>query len=101
MRGSYQLREWEETRVKNMIAKAIKDLKEYEIDKIDFTREDVNPYNLRQGLEFNGYTLSNVEDNCYDFWWYFTKENEVKVCVFFDARIFELDLSLCFEEEYV
>ena len=46
MRGSYQLREWEETRVKNLIAKAIKDLKEYEIDKIDFTREDVNPYNL-------------------------------------------------------
>jgi hypothetical protein len=56
---------------------------------------------VRQALENLGYTLSDVESNCYDFWWYFTKEDEVKVCVFFDARIFELDLSLCFEEEYV
>lgn len=99
MRGSYQLREWEETRVKNMIAKAIRELKEYEIDKIDFTREDVNPYNLRQGLEFNGYKWSDAESNCYDFWWYFTKENEPKVCVFFDAQTFDLNVSLCDYEE--
>ena len=102
MRGSYQMMDWEKTRVTNMVARALKDLNEYEIDKISyFTREDVNPYNLRIGLEALGYTFVDSEDNRYDFWWYFTKENEVKVCVFFDARIFELDLSLCFEEEYV
>ena len=93
--------DWELTRATNMVSKAIKDLKEYEIDGIKLSREDIAPYHVRQALENLGYTLSDVEDNCYDFWWYFTKENEVKVCVFFDARIFELDLSLCFEEEYV
>ena len=101
MRGSYRLREWEETRIKNMVAKAIKDLKEYEIDDIDFTREDVNPYNLKEGLEMNGYEWSDTEDNRYDFWWYFTKEGEPKVCVFFDAQTFELNLSLCDYEEYI
>jgi hypothetical protein len=54
---------------------------------------------VRQALENLGYGLSDVESNSYDFWWYFTKENATKVCVFFDARIFELDISLCFEEE--
>ena len=93
--------DWELTRATNIVSKAIKDLKEYEIDGIKLSHEDIAPYHVRQALENLGYTLSDVEDNCYDFWWYFTKEDEVKVCVFFDARIFELDLSLCFEEEYV
>ena len=100
MRGSYQMMDWEKTRVTNMVARALKDLKEYEIDKISyFTREDVNPYNLRIGLEALGYTLADSEDNRYDFWWYFTKENEYTVCVFFDAQTFELNMSLCIPED--
>ena len=100
MRGSYQMMDWEKTRVTNMVARALKDLKEYEINKIGyFTREDVNPYNLRVGLEALGYTFVDSEDNRYDFWWYFTKENEYKVCVFFDAQTFELNMSLCVPED--
>ena len=100
MRGSYQMMDWEKTRVTNMVARALKDLKEYEIDKISyFTREDVNPYNLRVGLEALGYTFADSEDNRYDFWWYFTKENEYTVCVFFDAQTFELNMSLCIPED--
>ena len=100
MRGSYQMMDWEKTRVTNMVARALKDLKEYEIDKISyFTREDVNPYNLRIGLEALGYTFADSEDNRYDFWWYFTKENEHMVCVFFDAQTFELNMSLCIPED--
>lgn len=100
MRGSYQMMDWEKTRVTNMVARALKDLNEYEIDKISyFTREDVNPYNLRIGLEALGYTFADSEDNRYDFWWYFTKENEYKVCVFFDAQTFELNMSLCIPED--
>lgn len=100
MRGKYQMMDWEKTRVTNMVARALKDLNEYEIDKIShFTREDVNPYNLRIGLEALGYTFADSEDNCYDFWWYFTKENEYTVCVFFDAQTFELNMSLCIPED--
>lgn len=100
MRGSYQMMDWEKTRVTNMVARALKDLKEYEIDKISyFTREDVNPYNLRIGLEALGYTFADSEDNRYDFWWYFTKENEHMVCIFFDAQTFELNMSLCIPED--
>ena len=100
MRGSYQMMDWEKTRVTNMVARALKDLNEYEIDKISyFTREDVNPYNLRIGLEALGYEWSDSEDNRYDFWWYFTKENEHTVCVFFDAQTFELNMSLCIPED--
>lgn len=100
MRGKYQMMDWEKTRVTNMVARALKDLKEYEIDKISyFTREDVNPYNLRIGLEALGYTFADSEDNRYDFWWYFTKENEYTVCVFFDAQTFELNMSLCIPED--
>lgn len=100
MRGSYQMMDWEKTRVTNMVARALKNLKEYEIDKISyFTREDVNPYNLRIGLEALGYTFVDSEDNHYDFWWYFTKENEYTVCVFFDAQTFELNMSLCIPED--
>ena len=100
MRGSYQMMDWEKTRVTNMVARALKDLKEYEIDKISyFTREDVNPYNLRIVLEALGYTFADSENNRYDFWWYFTKENEYKVCVFFDAQAFELNMSLCIPDD--
>ena len=100
MRGSYQMMDWEKTKVTNMVARALKDLNEYEIDKISyFTREDVNPYNLRIGLEALGYTFADSEDNCYDFWWYFTKENEHMVCIFFDAQTFELNMSLCIPED--
>lgn len=102
MRGKYQMMDWEKTRVTNMVARALKDLNEYEIDKISyFTREDVNPYNLRIGLEALGYTFVDSEDNLYDFWWYFTKENEHTVCIFFDAQTFELNMSLCIPEEEV
>ena len=91
--------DWELTRATNMVSKAIKDLKEYEIDDIKLSYEDIAPYHVRQALENLGYTLSNVESNCYDFWWYFTKENEPKVCVFFDAQTFDLNVSLCDYEE--
>ena len=99
MRGSYQMMDWEKTRVTNMVARALKNLKEYEIDHISFVRDDVNPYNLRYGLEALGYEWSDNEENLYDFWWYFTKENEPKVCVFFDAQTFDLNVRLCDYEE--
>ena len=83
MRGKYQMMDWEVKRVTNMVSRALRNLKEYEIDDIDFTREDVNPYNLKEGLEALGYTWDDNDDNRYDFWWYFVKEGEPKVCIFF------------------
>lgn len=91
--------DWELTRATNMLSRVLNDLTEFEIDSIKLNHEDIAPYHVRQALENLGYKLSGVESNSYDFWWYFTKENAIKVCVFFDARIFELDISLCFEEE--
>ena len=99
MRGSYRMMDWEKTRVINMVARVLQDLEKYEIDDINFTHEDVNPYNLKEGLEALGYTFADSEDNRYDFWWYFTKENEHMVCVFFDAQTFELNMSLCIPED--
>ena len=69
MRGSYRMPDWEQTRVTNMVARALRDLNEYEIDHINFVRDDVNPYNLRYGLEALGYHWEDSEDNRYDFWW--------------------------------
>lgn len=91
--------DWELTRATNMVSRILNDLEEFEIDSTKLSHEDIGPYHVRQALENLGYELSDVESNSYDFWWYFTKENATKVCVFFDARIFELDISLCFEEE--
>lgn len=91
--------DWELTRATNMVSRILNDLTEFEVDSIKLSHEDIGPYHVRQALENLGYKLSTVESNSYDFWWYFTKENATKVCVFFDARIFELDISLCFEEE--
>jgi hypothetical protein len=99
MRGSYQMMDWEKTRVTNMVARALQDLEKYKIDDINFTHEDVNPYNLKEGLEALGYELSDSQDNGYNFWWYFTKENEYTVCVFFNARTFGLNMSLCISED--
>ena len=99
MRGKYHMMDWELTRATNMVSRAINDLMEFEIDSIKLSHEDIGPYHVRQALENLGYTLSDVESNSYDYWWYFTKEDAIKVCVFFDARIFELDLSLCFKED--
>lgn len=91
--------DWELTRATNMVSRILNNLTEFEIDSVKLSHEDIGPYHVRQALENLGYELSDVESNSYDFWWYFTKENATKVCVFFDARIFELDVSLCFEEE--
>ena len=91
--------DWELTRATNMVSRILNDLTEFEVDSIKLSHEDIGPYHVRQALENLGYELSSVDSNSYDFWWYFTKENTTKVCVFFDARIFELDISLCFEEE--
>ena len=81
----------------------------------------INVYNisgqlcLQKSLTLNGYSqivslstlpegtyvvkATDSEDNRYDFWWYFTKENEHMVCVFFDAQTFELNMSLCIPED--
>jgi hypothetical protein len=99
MRGSYQMMDWEKTRVTNMVARALRDLNEYEIDHIDFTREDINPYNLGIGLEALGYVWDDCENNHYDFWWYFTKENEYKVCIFCNVESLKLTMSLCIPED--
>lgn len=98
MRGSYRMMDWELEKVKSLLVKGINNLASgHEV--IDFTEEDVNAYNLKEGLEALGYHLEDSEYNHYDFYWYFFKENEHTVCVFFDAQTFELNMSLCIPKD--
>jgi hypothetical protein len=97
MRGSYRMMDWEKTRVTNMVTRALQDLKEYEIDDINFTREDVNPYNLKEGLEALGYIYEDREDNNYDYWWYFINKHHY-LCITFNAESFNLKMFFVEEE---
>lgn len=96
MRGSYRMMDWELEKVKTLLEKGIKDLEAgYEI--IDFTREDVCPYNLREGLEALGYIYEDREDNNYDYWWYFVNKHHY-LCITFNAESFNLKMFFVEEE---
>ena len=96
MRGSYRMMDWELEKVKTLLEKGIKDLEAgYEI--IDFTREDVCPYNLREGLEALGYIYEDREDNNYDYWWYFVNKHHY-LCITFNAEFFNLKMFFVEEE---
>lgn len=96
MRGSYRMMDWELEKVKILLEKGIKDLEAgYEI--IDFTREDVCPYNLRKGLEALGYIYEDREDNNYDYWWYFVNKHHY-LCITFNAESFNLKMFFVEEE---
>jgi hypothetical protein len=96
MRGSYRMMDWELEKVKTLLEKGIKDLETgYEI--IDFTREDVCPYNLREGLEALGYIYEDREDNNYDYWWYFVNKHHY-LCITFNAESFNLKMFFVEEE---
>ena len=96
MRGSYRMMDWELEKVKTLLEKGIKDLEAgYEI--IDFTREDVCPYNLREGLEALGYIYEDREDNNYDYWWYFANKHHY-LCITFNAESFNLEMFFVEEE---
>lgn len=96
MRGSYRMMDWELEKVKTLLEKGIKNLEAgYEI--IDFTREDVCPYNLREGLEALGYIYENREDNNYDYWWYFVNKHHY-LCITFNAESFNLKMFFVEEE---
>lgn len=96
MRGSYRMMDWELEKVKTLLEKGIKDLEAgYEI--IDFTREDVCPYNLREGLEALGYIYEDREDNNYDYWWYFINKHHY-LCITFNAESFNLKMFFVEEE---
>ena len=96
MRGSYRMMDWELEKVKSLLSKAIKDL-EAGYEMVDFTREDVNPYNLREGLEALGYIYEDREDNNYDFWWYFVNKHHY-LCITFNAESFSLKMFFVEEE---
>ena len=96
MRGSYRMMDWELEKVKSLLNKAIKEL-EAGYEMIDFTREDVNPYNLREGLEALGYIYEDREDNNYDFWWYFVNKHHY-LCITFNAESFSLKMFFVEEE---
>lgn len=96
MRGSYRMMDWELEKVKTLLEKGIKDL-ETGYEMIDFTREDVCPYNLREGLEALGYIYEDREDNNYDYWWYFVNKHHY-LCITFNAESFNLKMFFVEEE---
>lgn len=97
MRGSYRMMDWELEKVKSLLVKGINDLVSgYEI--IDFTREDVNAYNLREGLEALGYHQEDSEDNHYAFYWYFSNK-DYHICI--EANVNSFSLKMFFVEEEV
>ena len=96
MRGSYRMMDWELEKVKTLLEKGVKDL-EAGYEMIDFTREDVCPYNLREGLEALGYIYEDREDNNYDYWWYFVNKHHY-LCVTFNAESFNLKMFFVEEE---
>lgn len=96
MRGSYRMMDWELEKVKSLLEKGIKDLTSG-YDTVDFTREDVNPYNLKEGLEALGYNFEDREDNNYDYWWYFSNK-DYYLCIFFNAESFSLKMSFVEED---
>ena len=97
MRGSYRMMDWELEKVKSLLEKGIKDL-DSGYDVIDFTREDVNAYNLREGLEALGYHWEDSEDNHYDFYWYFSNKDHY-LCIV--ANVNSFSLKMFFVEEDV
>jgi hypothetical protein len=97
MRGSYRMMDWELEKVKSLLVKGINDLASgYET--IDFTREDVNAYNLREGLEALGYHWEDSEANHYDFYWYFSNK-DYYLCI--AANVYSFSLKMFFVEEEV
>ena len=96
MRGSYRMMDWELEKVKTLLEKGIKDL-EAGYEMIDFTREDVCPYNLREGLKALGYIYEDREDNNYDYWWYFVNKHHY-LCITFNAESFNLKMFFVEEE---
>lgn len=92
MRGSYRMMDWELEKVKSLLVKGINNLASgHEV--IDFTEEDVNAYNLKEGLEALGYHWEDSEYNHYDFYWYFSNR-DYYVCIEANVCSFSLKMFL-------
>ena len=61
---------------------------------IDLTCTILSPYNLKEMLYLNGYTLTCNDCNEYDYWWEFSHPNVDTVTMFFNAESFELTLEV-------
>lgn len=90
--------DWELDKAKTLINQSLRNL-EMGADSIDLSGSEFGPYHLKEGLYALGYDFYDFDSNSYDYWWYFKKDSAPKVCIFFDARTFELTFSLM-EEEY-
>ena len=96
MRGSYKMMDGELEKVKSLLVEGINNLASgYE--EIDFTTEDVNAYNLMEGLEALGYHLEDSEDNHDDFYWYLSNK-DYYICIKANVCSFSLKMFLVEEE---
>ena len=96
MRGKYHMMEWEiekwRTRIFHDIEKLLCGIEK----KIDYSAEDICPYNIETILtEHLDYVLTDEEVNNHDFWFNFENPNtKVQVVVFVDVMNFEFEMYL-------
>lgn len=100
MRGKYHMMEWEiekwRTRIFHDIEKLLCGIEK----KIDYSAEDICPYNIETILtEHLDYEFVDEEVNNHDFWFNFENPNtKVQIVVFVNVMNFEFKMYL-FERE--
>lgn len=96
MRGNYNLKDWEITYWTPKIEKDIEMLlRSSDLDDIDYTPRDLNPYQLRLILEALGWDSEEVETNGWeqDRWEYFyNEERGIELCLYSCGITFEMKL---------
>ena len=101
MRGEWNLREWETEYWCSFFKKKIEYLKAGYSKKIDLTKENLCPENVIDILKLLGYKDYDHDINGWeqDTWISFSKENEDTLMLYYCGRTFEMNLSICPEEE--
>ena len=101
MRGEWNLRDWETEYWCSFFEKKIEYLKAGYSQKIDLTKEDLCPENVIDILNILGYKDHDHDINGWeqDTWIPFSKENEDSLMLYYCGRTFEMNLSICSEEE--
>lgn len=97
MRGEWNLRDWEEQHWTYKIEKYIQNLFRGQ-NKIDLTKEDINPYQIWQILESLGWERDDDMDTNgweQDMWMYFYNPNYLhKIIVFSCGMTFKFEMFL-------
>ena len=100
MRGEWNLRDWEYVHYSRILQNKIDEAYRNKNESVSLLQYDLNPENVKDLLEFLGWTYDDFETNGWeqDCWMYFYNENyNTKLTVNSCGMTF--DLSIAFYEE--